>query len=563
VTQTDNAPVPTSTSTTSRAARLAWLLLIVATLYLCYFHNLGAIGLIGPDEPRYAWIARTMVESGDWITPRLYGQPWFEKPILYYWSAALSFKLFGVSETAARLPSAVAALLATLALAWLAWRIYGEQTARWLLLLLPTTVGMIGFSHAAATDMPFASMLTIAVVCVAVVVGLTRDSDTPILPRTPWLPLLLLGFFLGLAVLAKGPVAIVLSGGAVLFWAICTGRWRDAFRCLHPIATASFCVTALPWYILCAHRNPGFFRVFIIEHNLKRYLTPEFQHVQPFWFYVPVLLVGFLPWTLGVLWSAEFGFWRERRGFRLSAISIFLLAWTIFCILFFSLSQSKLPGYVLPAMPPAALLVARCCIHLAPLNARPFRWIRFGFYFLALPVSIAMLWIRRYGVSGVHAQKMTSAAYILFLLGLTNLLVANKVSANRFFRQTACLCVVPVLIILAAFGPLAAPWLSTDTSAKALAQAVSQLRPNLPSLSALFVRPENRNIKYGLSFYLHREIPSWEPNNPKPGILLFRAGATKLDCENKLPPGWNCSTPPIVFGSTGWTAYRVHTSNTP
>ena len=529
---------------------------------MCYFHNLGAIGLIGPDEPRYVWIGRAMLENGDWITPRLYGQPWFEKPVLYYWGAALSFKLFGVSEAAARLPSAGAALLATLALAWLAWRIYGEETAVWLLLLLPSTVGMVGFSHAGATDMPFAGTLTIALVCAAVIVGLTRDYNTPILPRTPWLALLLFGFFLGLAVLAKGPAALILCGGAIFLWAIFTARWRDAFRCLHPVAIVTFCLTALPWYVLCARRNPEFFRVFIIEHNFKRYLTPEFQHTQPFWFYVPVLFVAFLPWTLALLWSGEFGFRRERRGFGLSPISIFLLAWTIFCVVFFSLSQSKLPGYVLPAMFPAALLLARCCVHLAPLNARPFRWIRFGFYFLALPVSISLLWIQRYGVSGVHAQKMTSAAYILFLLGLTNLLLANKVSANRFFRHTACLCVVPVLIILAALRPLAAPWLTTDTSARALAQSIDQFRPNLPLSSELFALPANRNMKYGLSFYLHTEIPSWDPNNPKPGLLLFRVGASKLDCENKLPLGWDCSTPPVVFGSTGWMAYRVHMSNT-
>ena len=151
----------------SPTARLLWLVLILTTLYLCYFHNLGALGLVGPDEPRYAWIARDMQETGDWITPRLYGKPWFEKPPLYYWSAAVSFKLLGVSETSARLPSAISALLATLALAWLALRLYGAETARWLLLLLPTTVGMIGFSHAAATDMPFAAMLTVALVFAA------------------------------------------------------------------------------------------------------------------------------------------------------------------------------------------------------------------------------------------------------------------------------------------------------------------------------------------------------------------------------------------------------------
>src|SRR5438046_3511147 len=239
-----------------------------------------------------------MAETGDWVTPRLYGKPWFEKPPLFYWSAGLCFKLFGVIEAAARLPSASCALLATLTLAWLALRLYGAETARWLLLLLPTTVGMIGFSHAAATVMPFSAMLPIAMGCAAVVLGLTRNKNTPILPRTPWLALLLFGFFLGLAVLAKGPAAIILCGGAVFFWALFTKRWRDAFRLLHPAAMASFYLTALPWYILCACRNPDFFRFFIIEHNFKRYLTPEFQHIQPCWFYVPILLLAILLWIV-------------------------------------------------------------------------------------------------------------------------------------------------------------------------------------------------------------------------------------------------------------------------
>src|SRR5450432_4418266 len=119
--QTNPPPLPEASQ--SLAAHIGWLVLILATLYVCYFSHLGAIGLVGPDEPRYAWIARSMAETGDWVTPRLYGKPWFEKPVLYYWGAAASFKLFGVSEAAARLPSAICALLATLAMAWLAWKL--------------------------------------------------------------------------------------------------------------------------------------------------------------------------------------------------------------------------------------------------------------------------------------------------------------------------------------------------------------------------------------------------------------------------------------------------------
>lgn len=128
-----------------------------------------------------------MAESGDWVTPRLYGKPWFEKPVLYYWSAALCFKLFGVNEASARLPSAVSALLATLALAWMALRLGGWQTARWVLLLLPSTVGMIGFSHAASTDMPFSAMLSVATVCAAVAIDLVPGNFLKRIRRTSFL----------------------------------------------------------------------------------------------------------------------------------------------------------------------------------------------------------------------------------------------------------------------------------------------------------------------------------------------------------------------------------------
>src|SRR5689334_19816928 len=312
-----------------------------------------------------------MAETGDWITPRLYGKPWFEKPPLFYWGAAICFKLFGVSETAARLPSAISALLATLALAWLAWRVYGPETARWLLLLLPTTVGMIGFSHAAATDMPFSAMLTVAMVCAAVILGLapkrSRDeSPNAALQKSDRdsahqrrIAAVLFGIFLGLAVLAKGPAAIILCGGAVFFWALFTKRWRDALRLLHPVALIAFCATALPWYILCTRRNPDFFRVFIIEHNFKRFLTPEFQHIQPFWYYVPVLLIAFLPWTALLVWSANGYSIQIAHTRHVQPSTLFLITWTGFCALFFSTSQSKLPGYILPAIFAIGLLLAR------------------------------------------------------------------------------------------------------------------------------------------------------------------------------------------------------------
>jgi 4-amino-4-deoxy-L-arabinose transferase-like glycosyltransferase len=572
----------------SLATRLAWTILILATLYLCYFHNLGAIGLVGPDEPRYAWIARDMTETGDWITPHLYGKPWFEKPPLYYWSAALSFKLFGVSETTARLPSAIYALLATLAMAWLALRIYGAETARWLLLLLPTTVAMIAFSHAAATDMPFAATLTIAMVFAANLLGLTNSSgehdvtlsgrilflrrlglqpqrqpdahggalapeasDVSIAPthRSNILPAISFGFFLGLAVLAKGPAALILSGGSVLLWAIFTKRWSDAFRCLHPLAIAAFCATALPWYILCARRNPDFFRIFIIEHNFKRFLTAEFQHIQPVWYYAGILNIAFLPWTLLLLYSAIRGsldLWQTRT---ISPATLFLFCWSLFVVLFFSISKSKLPGYILPAVPMIGLLMVRGYLRAKYQNEMVLRWLLTTTGMLGL-VAFALAFTLPFGTD---ARVFHIGACVVLGLTLPHLLLGlGEVPRLRVF-DVSPISVVPLLVLLCFYPYLQSAFLShRDISGKTLA---AELIANSILPEDVHVGAMQRGQQYSLSFYLHREITSWI-TEPKEGYLLLKT----RNCEELVAAPWICSTEPVYLERSGYFLYRVSAS---
>ncbi len=513
------API-TENSRAKTAARIGWAILILATLYVCYFSHLGAIGFVGPDEPRYAWIARDMAETRDWVTPRLYGKPWFEKPPLFYWGAAISFKVFGVSEAAARLPSAISALLATLALAWLALRLYGAETARWLLLLLPTTVGMIGFSHAAATDMPFSGMLTIAMIGAAVVLGLARNKNSPVIPQTPWLALILFGFFLGLAVLAKGPAAIILSGGAIFFWALFTKRWRDAFRLFHPAALASFCLTALPWYILCARRNPDFFRIFIIEHNFKRYLTPEFQHIQPFWYYGPVLLVAFFPWIPLLLWTVVAGTRHLLHTKTASPATTFLLTWSSFCVAFFSTSHSKLPGYILPAFPAIALLLSHSCFSPIIANRKASGATLFLFAGLALITAMVLNGIHVHAIRDFEMVKFAGLALLALVL-VTNALLGwaflcrDKTTIRNLL---IALSPVPVLAVLLFAGkPLAAldrNWLSSRGVA-------NEIQLHAIPFDKLSVRGyESRGWRYGLNFYLHRQIDDWNPNSNAEAFVL-------------------------------------------
>src|SRR5271169_2610218 len=218
-------------------------------LILALFTGLASIGLVGPDEPRYAWIAREMAHTGDWITPRLYGQPWFEKPILYYWAAAIGFKIFRSAEWAARMPSALAALCAALAIAWLALKHYGEKTAWVVILIFATTIGALAFARAATPDMLFAASLAIAMACAAGILreqGALRSSTAPQgAPNQRLTGTILFGAWLGVAALAKGPGAVALAGGSIALWAMRTRQWRAALRLAHPAAIAAFAAVAV------------------------------------------------------------------------------------------------------------------------------------------------------------------------------------------------------------------------------------------------------------------------------------------------------------------------------
>jgi 4-amino-4-deoxy-L-arabinose transferase-like glycosyltransferase len=525
---------------TSRIAAILWTILIVGTLYVCYFTQLNAVGLVGPDEPRYAWIARDMAESGDFITPRLYGKPWFEKPPLYYWSAALSFRLFGVRETTARLPSAIFALLTTLAMGWLAWRVYNAHTARWLLLVLPTSFGMIGFSHAAATDMPFTATLTLAMLAAAILLGLIPRSRIERMRSTSFTSFIfstsfisaLFGFVLGLAVLAKGPAALILCGGAVLFWALFTKRWDDTRRLLHPTGIVTFCFAALPWYVLCAVRNPDFVRVFLIEHNFKRFLTPEFQHLQPFWYYGGIVLIALVPWTAAMVWAVVVGIDRVRRG-TLSPSTRFLLCWSVFCVAFFTISRSKLPGYILPAVPPIALLLARACTLLAPAKRWSLALSSLTFSAICVAGFVAVLRNSDRVLRNAVAFK-PSVLLILLLLVFANFLFGALLALRR---PNAAL-VAAILLFFPAFWAFGVQEPFTPLSLLSSRYLADQLRAYQVPVNELQVFKLRRATLYGLNFYLHSDLQEWRPD-PSSEIYVFAQGqfacpknSDEFDCSD-------------------------------
>jgi 4-amino-4-deoxy-L-arabinose transferase-like glycosyltransferase len=507
-----------------------WVSLSAAVAVLvCLFSHLGAMGLVGPDEPRYAWIARAMAQTGDWVTPRLYGQPWFEKPALYYWAAAIGFRLHLPAEWAARLPSAFAALAAAIAIGWLAWKLcdaspeFAWNPALLAPLVFSTSVAAIGFARAATPDMLFSMFITLAMASAACILhrskALRAPADDPQRsPQRDALPCTLFGIFLGLAVLAKGPAAIILGGGAIGLWALTTKQWRAAFRAAHPLAIGAFCVVALPWYVLCALRNPDFIRVFIFQHNFERFLTPVFQHRQPFWFFIPITLLAVLPWTV-LLWPAAregLHVWRER-SFAHSP-GLFFACWAIFPVVFFSFSQSKLPGYILPAVPPLALLLA---IILADAirseNARGksrfgIAGIALGLTCLALGVA-PLVWMRRLpqATRDASGQAIATAA-IIAMVGGAAIAVLGLLQRRSFVLVSLLLAVVLTEIAGSRILPALDPILSARPHAELLSR---DLHPD-----RIFTLELPRSWDYGLAFYLGRELPEWSPTNPDAALVL-------------------------------------------
>ncbi len=487
------------------------------------------MGLVGPDEPRYAAIAREMTESGDWVTPRLEGIPWFEKPVLYYWAAALAFKSFGVSEFTARMPSGLAATLAAMALAWLGARFYGLRAAWAVMLIFPTSVGIFAFARAATTDMLFSAFLCLAMVAATQLIPSWRTEFhpqgtapcvSPVWARMAW------GGFLGLAALAKGPAALILAGGSIALWALTTRRWREGFALMHPLGIVTFLVVALPWYVLCAGRNPDFLRVFIIEHNFQRYTTPVYQHVQPWWYFLAILFPAMFPW-----WAAYIGLAREAvRTWRAkswnNSVSFYVACWVAFPILFFSLSKSKLPGYILPSLLPLTLLLARV---LALSIARKERLANYQMSFagsaFVILFPVLLVSTSKSPEAGLYFRDswMVLPSVFMAVLGLAVILFA----AHSGRRWWGLVCVALLMTIaVGLINRVVIPAVDKILSPRVAAQLFLS---DGPKMDAPRVFQMHRAWHYGLNFYFHRELREWDAKTGSPAwVYTSEQGLLKL-----------------------------------
>src|SRR5260370_22895216 len=318
-----------------------------------FFFGLGVFGLVGAAEPRYAQIAREMLQRHDWIVPTLNNAPWLEKPVLLYWKVINSYRIFGVYDWAARVPAAAHAVVLVLAVFFFMRRFRPGSEAS-VALITASSAAMISFARGASADMPLAVHFSLAMLA-----WWTWHQTG----KKLWLACFFV--FLGLATLAKGPVA---PGLALLIVGGYAALRRDIKILLSSLWWAGFCLffaITLPLYIAIEMRVPEFFRVFFVQHNIERFCTNLYQHAQPFWYYIPVFLLSTLPWTVftvpALVQTISNGIKRVRGTSEAADedwLALFLLLWIAIPIIFFSISRSKLPGYILPAIPAAAVLTA-------------------------------------------------------------------------------------------------------------------------------------------------------------------------------------------------------------
>jgi len=485
-----------------KGASLLWILL--AAFAVLWFCNLEYRMLIKPDEGRYAEIPREMVASGDWVTPRLNALKYFEKPPLQYWATAVAYEAFGQHQWTSRLWDALTGFMGVLLVWFTGARLFGKEAGRYAALILGSSMLYALMGHVNTLDIGVTFFITLGILGLL----LAQREGCAAGERRIWMYAAWAA--LGLAVLSKGLMGIVLPGAALFLYSVFQrdlGVWR---RMHWGAGIAVFLAVTAPWFYLVMKANPEFFHFFFIHEHWERFTTKVHERYQPWYFFIPVLLFGMLPWTFMMLdtlartWKDSarplpyaHSLWRFLRMPKEFNPERFLLIWAVFVFLFFSKSDSKLPSYLLPMFPALALLMGK---QLAGMNARRVFWLTVP----VLPVLALLLgtafFAANFGDTPVQKEMYSEyarwliAAVLLWMAGLSAALVGLWRGAKA-----------PAAVALA-FSALVATILATsgyntiarERSAYTLAEAIRpQVKPDVPFYSVLM-------YEQTLPFYLKR-----------------------------------------------------------
>ncbi len=502
------------------------VLLLAGFCAFLFFYGMGQFGLIGADEPRYAQVAREMLERHDWITPVLGGHAWLEKPPLYYWQAMLAYSVLGVSDVSARMPAAIDATLLVIAV-YLFFRRFRRGVEVDAALLTASGAGVVGYAHAASMDMALAATFSIGMLAW----WAWRETGKRIY-------LSLFYFCMALGMLAKGPVAPFLAAVVIVVFASLARDLRLIVKTLWFPGILLFCTVALPWYFAVQMRNPQFFREFILEHNLARFSSDLYHHRQPFWYYLPVTAIALVPWTVFVIAAvaeAARVWWAERKAVSAepdleAQLGVFACCWLVVPVMFFSIAQSKLPGYILPAVPAGAVLLADYLRRqleredavskgLAVVHALA----------AAAPIVPAAL------ISYLVIQHRLAAGRALYFAFAVTFVIASAIAATLLsrlrLRMLRFVTLIPVVLSVAAVLKLGTVAIDQTLSARPLAAEIAAVETH-PLPLAVYGVP--REMEYGLTFYRNQTTVRYEWGSvPAEEHLLIAPATWKADVAGR------------------------------
>jgi 4-amino-4-deoxy-L-arabinose transferase-like glycosyltransferase len=402
------------------------ILLLVLALAVVWFVPLGWRHLLPSDEGRYAEMAREMFLTGDWITPRYNGYKYFEKPPLQTWMNALTFAWFGIGEWQARLYTALTGFAGVLLIGFTGARVFNAATGIFAAIVLATSPYWNLMGHFNTLDMALSFWMELTL-CTLL---LAQRPNLPSGQVRLWMWLCWAS--MALAVLSKGLVGLILPGAVLVLYTLIARDWA-VWKRLHLIGgLIVFFVIATPWFVLVQQRNPEFLNFFFIVQQFKRYLTPEQNRPGAFYYFVPVILVGFLPWLSVSVQSIRHALRLPRQPNGFSPVTM-MLVWAVFIFLFFSASHSKLLSYTLPIAPALALLIG---LYLPLVTPAMLRRHLAGYAVFLVVAAVGALFMGRLGDARNPTELYVAyRVWVLAAIGVAFALTLAAMWLNRHSRS--------------------------------------------------------------------------------------------------------------------------------